>query len=190
MSFFSPPPPPCPLSFSPLPSPLPPPPNSKRQGQGQGQDRQADCTRRAGAAGGAVTPPPEVPQPPGVQFTQDDAGARQALGNGLMLSDPSGAASPRPTTACSSIPTAFKAYQIHYNPVSGEVCKSKSVGTWSVNSGYRFDEGGGIAAIVNINAGSSNGTEILGFANADPGHVYVGRNEVQFDINPEMRDTC
>jgi hypothetical protein len=133
-----------------------------------------------------------VPQPPGVQFTQDDAGARQALANGLMLERSEWGSVTATYYRLFFYPDGvFKAYQIHYNPVSGEICESKSVGTWSVNSGYHFDaQGGGIAAIVNINAGSSNGTEILGFANADPSHVYVGRNEVQFDINPEMRDTC
>jgi len=43
---------------------------------------------------------------------------------------------------------------------------------------------------VNITANGQSGTEILTQYNQDQDHVYVGRNEVKYDVNPNMADNC
>jgi len=153
-----------------------------------------------GNTGTPVTPPPPPPPPPpaapeapnGAQLTPDDGAVRQAMANGLFLERSEWGSVTATYYRLFFYPNGvFKGYQVDWNEVSGEICTKSNVGTWSLANGYRFDvQGGGLVAVVNINAGAINGTEILTASNQDSSHVYVGRNMQQWDINPNMLDSC
>jgi hypothetical protein len=167
------------------------------------------CHKKKSA--GSTTPPatpatgaPDTPTAPGgppggtvqdqSQATRNDDAVKARLANGAFLERTTGGSVTLSYDRVFLYPNGtFRFEHADWNQVSGEICDSskRQEGTWSFNSGYTFTaQGGGGIAVVNITANGQSGTEILTQYNQDQSHVYVGRNEVKYDVNPNMADNC
>lgn len=140
-----------------------------------------------------VPPPSTAPPPPApatVQLTRDDVAGQQAVSGGDLLLERGSCAS----VTCEYFRIffyangVFRAYAVDWNNVSGEICRdgSKRDGNWAFQEGYTFAEQGG-GVVVKLTTG-----DVLVFANAAPKYVYVYITDrlVEFERNPNMRDSC
>jgi hypothetical protein len=137
----------------------------------------------------APAPPPAAPQ-----ATRDDAAGQAKLAGGDLLLERAEFGSSGRTATYTRIflyaNGVSHIYKLDWNDVSGEICSTVSKGTWVFKEGYRYaEQGGGTIVKITTAANGQSGDDILVFPDNDS-HVYVGTQLVQFERNPNMRDTC
>ena len=86
----------------------------------------------------------------------------------------------------------FRLNIVDWMQQTGEKCRQSFTGTWTFKEGYTTDHnGGGVVVKIGITSSAGSGDEVLAFANAEPGYVYVGpQAPVQYERNPQIIQNC
>jgi hypothetical protein len=142
----------------------------------------------------APSPAPASAPPAAPQATRDDAAGQAKLAGGDLLLERAEFGSSGRTATYTRIflygNGVSHLYKVDWNDVSGEICSTASKGTWVFKEGYRYaEQGGGTIVKITTTANGQSGDDILVFPDNDS-HVYVGTQLVQFERNPNMRDSC
>lgn len=139
-----------------------------------------------------TAPAPGAPAAPKGETTRDDEAGRQLVSQDLLLEKfEGGNVSYTYYRVFLYANGSFKYSIVDYTQPSGEICRSEGSfsGQWTFKEGYRIktaDGRTGRAVVIT----TPKGDEVFAALDGDDRHVYVGRNEVQFERNPNMRDQC
>lgn len=149
----------------------------------------------APAPGPAPGPAPAPAPPPAAakgESTRDDEAGRQLVAQDLLLEKFEGGNVSYTYYRVFLYANGQMTYSVvDYNSQSGEICRGDASyrGPWSFKEGYRIktaDGRTGRAVVIT----TPKGDEVLAAIDGDQKYVYVGKNEVQFERNPNMRDSC
>jgi hypothetical protein len=143
-----------------------------------------------------VTALPPAPTPtPQIDLTRDDAAGQAALATAgdLLLEWASFASVTAEYRRIWMLADGtFRLNIIDWNNVSGEMCRQAVTGTWAFKEGYTTTyNGGGVVVKVTLTLSNGQvGDDIVAFSNADPSHVWVGPQLVQYSRNPQIMQNC
>ncbi|HEX8101054.1 MAG TPA: hypothetical protein VF533_00440 [Solirubrobacteraceae bacterium] len=133
-------------------------------------------------------PNPPVPNPPVdiEQYRADDVG-RQAIAQGAFLERSTGGAFPVYTRIFLYADGRLRISTVEWNVVMGEKCTDTVDGAWSFDKAYKPPEGG-LLIVLNLQSPTINGPQVF-WAVSDT-VVKVGKDLVDYSINPNMADSC
>lgn len=139
-----------------------------------------------------AAPPPSPPPAAKGETTRDDEAGRSLVAQDLLIERFEGGNVSHTYYRLFLYANGQVTYSIvDWNSQSGEICRSEGSyrGTWSFKEGYRVrtaDGRTGRAVVIT----TPKGDEVLAALDGDERYVYVGRNETQFERNPNMRNSC
>jgi hypothetical protein len=143
--------------------------------------------------GTAPVIPPDTPpaaQPNGVR---NDAAGQAAMTGDLLLEWASfGNVSAEYRRLWFMADGTFRMNVVDWTEITGEKCRQSIVGTWTFKEGWTADVGGGLVLVkIGLTTPGASGDEVLTFAAAEPGNVYVGgANPVKYQRNPQIMQNC